>query len=112
MAKLPGKIIVEAQNVGKVQTMIELLHKHKDDLPVELMDSLNELADCDACEIGIDRLEELGINHCKVDCFIDNELFKGVISANKILKRVSTLKGYIYPDKFKLMNGDSVVVGW
>ena len=131
MAKSPEKIIVEAQNIAKVQTMIELLDKYKDDLPVELMDSLNELADCDACEYGVGSLAIFGCKPCDVECFIDGKKVNGIVSANIILKRITVypraydsnkdpehkeggfVESHRYPDNFAMkdMVGNELL-GW
>lgn len=113
------KMKLEVQGADKVETLIELLSKHIDSLPVELVNSLKDLADCDACEIGLDQLKNLGVNPHDVSCFIDNENIDRVVSANKILKRVSMFDDGVneiincYPDNFKMINKeDRQIVGW
>lgn len=88
------KMEVSVTDVDKVQTLIELLNKHQDSLPRELIDSLHELADCEACEINWHWLNSRGISGR-----IENTLgLDRIVSVNPILKRVKVIgEPDIYP---------------
>ena len=89
------KLQLSIVDTEKVQTMIELLHKYKDGLPRELMNSLDDLADCDACEYGVGSDLICGVPPYDVECYADNLKVNGVISVNIILKRLT-----VYPRSY------------
>lgn len=124
MAKLETKI--EIQSAPKVKTLVELLDKYRDDLPTELIDSLNDLSDCDQFEYGVDDIHRMAIP-CDwpiedIKCFIDGELNQNVSGVNTILKRVSVTRNEvvasgdcfvidkIYPKHFAIKAGDKVLI--
>lgn len=84
------EVNIEIQSVDKVKTMIDLLAKHIDELPAEVFDGLNELADCEACEIDVDWLIKAGFSPEDIEIVINGHVTKRVISINKVLKRVTT----------------------
>lgn len=91
----------EVQNADKVKTLIELLDKHRKSLPDDLIESLNDLADCDACEIGYDELASMGLTGVRLFC--GRKEIVDATSFNPILKRVT-----IYWSK----DGDIDVIGY
>lgn len=103
------KMEVSIADIDKVQTLIELLNKHQDSLPRELIDSLHELADCEVCEINRSWLDGRGISGR-----IENSLgLKRILSVNPVLKRVKVIGGPdIYPKEFALLAGGKVIVSW
>ena len=115
------KLQLSIVDTEKVQTMIELLHKYKDDLPTELMNSLDDLADCDACEFSMKKLQELGINPRTVKCTSNGDELSHVVSVNRILKRVLSCRNigrpeldyfYSYPDIFKMTSESTIICEW
>lgn len=85
MPKLEMKL--EIQDIDKVKTLIEILAKHQDSLPAEVVEQLELLADCDACEITPENIgAETGTKHPKIYC--DGVEVPNVVAVNKILKRV------------------------
>lgn len=126
MAKLEQSIEFQIQNSPKLKTLIELLDKHRDSLPVELMDSLSELADSDQFEYDALAVHELALSVGgeigDIQCFIDGELSERVSGVNTILKRVSLdtnqfapsggcfVVNQIYPKHFVIKSGDKVLI--
>ncbi len=85
MSKLEMKI--EVQDMDKVKTLIEILSKHQDSLPAEVVEQLQLLVDCDACEITPKNVgAETGTRFPKVYC--DGVEVPNVVAVNRILKRV------------------------
>lgn len=78
----------EVQNTDKIKTLIELLDKHRKSLPDDLIKSLNDLADCDACEIGYDELANMGLTGVRLFC--NGKEIVDATSFNPILKRVTS----------------------
>ena len=117
MAKLNTRMQVDVRAAERVQTLIHLLNKYLSDLPDELRQSLLELADCDACEFGLDEFAKAGgiVGQAETD-FHTTE----IISANPILKRVTYATGSDktwakhteYPEKFRLGCNGAVFVQW
>ena len=131
MAKLTKKIEIDALGMDKVQTMIDLLDKYRDELPKELQVQLKELADCDACEINTESLWGMGVNAAHVKSYVDGVTVNGIVSVNVILKRLTVypkrydgfdraecnkggfVESYKYPSNFVMndMEGNKVL-GW
>lgn len=82
------KVKLDIQNADKVQTLLTLLDKYRDSLPGELIDSLNDLADCEACEFDYDKLQSMGLSGVRL--FSDGVEIQDVTSFNLILKRVTS----------------------
>lgn len=82
------KVKLDAQNADKVQALLTLLDKYRDSLPCELIDSLSELADCEACEFDYGRLQSMGLSGVRL--FSDGVEIQDVTSFNLILKRVTS----------------------
>jgi hypothetical protein len=98
---------VEIQSADKVMTLIDLLELHRRDLPVELLSSLDDLADCERCEINHYSIREMGFEYAVGYC---NEVeVQDIRSVNKILKRVN-IGRHIYPDNFKLVANDGTII--
>lgn len=82
------KVKLDIQDADKVQTLLTLLGKYRDSLPVELIDSLNDLADCEACEFDYDKLQSMGLSGARL--FSDGVEIQDATSFNLILKRVTS----------------------
>lgn len=98
MAKLLEKIQIEVQSMDKVETLISLLSKYENELPAELLESLKTLADCDSCEIGNSEF----LSKLKKDRFTvisDGVTVGGVVSINKVLKRLTVYPKAYYENK-------------
>jgi len=122
----------------EVKTLVELLNKYADSLPVELKKSLNELADCDNFEIDCEQIN-LIIHHIdkargndlnisgKFKLVADGEEIKYIKSINPILKRVSfsnykdgnpkikdgaMVIGQAFPSKMKMTYRDVTLAEW
>lgn len=125
MAKMNLKL--EIQNSDKVKTLLELLHKHIDDLPEDLVKSLKEVADCDACELGREYICPK-LNDGDFKCMADGKEIKHVVTVNKILKRVkvyvsngadgfvtsgdSIFERELFPSTLKIMSGNETIIEW
>lgn len=83
------KTTIEIQNTEKVDTLIHLLNKYKEQLPCELVESVNNLADCEHCEIDAGTFELMGIG--AVDLLSNGVEINDVLSINPILKRVTKI---------------------
>lgn len=126
MAKLEQTIEFQIQNLPKVKTLIELLDKYRDGLPIELKESLNELADSDQFEYDTLAVHELALSAGgdidDIQCLIDGELSEKVSGVNTILKRVNLetnqvapsgdcfVVNQIYPKHFIIKTGDKVLI--
>lgn len=117
MAAMPKsvKIDIEAQNMDKVKTMIELLDRYRGSLPAELVSSLDDLADCEACEYGYKNINKLGFDVGSVEVFCDSQKIENAYSINPILKRVKAYMenrpgmGYeLFPEKLILSDGKDI----
>lgn len=85
MSKL--EMNLQIQDIDKVKTLIEILAKHQDSLPSEVVEQLELLADCNACEITPKNVgAETGTRFPKVFC--DGVEVPNVTAVNRILKRV------------------------
>lgn len=132
MAKLTSTMTFDIQGLDKVKTLVDLLSKYKPDLPKQLVESLEDLADCDECELSCqDIFAKFGTT--KLRAFVDGVECKGVTSVNTVLKRVSFYTNFeshnaketehkkrsfpdlstTYPVKFSITNesGDELM-GW
>ena len=114
MAKLElDKIGVEIVGIDKVKTLIELLGTNLDKLPEELAASVRECADSTVIEYNVGTITNMGFDLKSIECSIDT---KKVMSANKILKRVTVItdygSGHIYPEHFWIRCGDQTIVEW
>lgn len=112
MAKLQAKI--EVQGAEEIKTLIVLLDKYQDDLPGELVGALHDLADCDACEFGVDEFHNAAGVGAKVETDFHTDK---ILSVNKILRRVRYCgdKNEIleaYPEHFKLGANGHVFIQW
>lgn len=82
------KVKLDIQNEDKVQTLLTLLDKYRGSLPDELINSLNGLADCEACEFDCGSLQSMGLSGVRL--FSDGVEIQDVTSFNLILKRVTS----------------------
>ena len=82
------KVKLDIQNADKVQTLLTLLDKYRESLPCELINSLNDLADCEACEFDCGKLQSMGLSGVRL--FSNGEEIVDVTSFNLILKRVTS----------------------
>ena len=105
---------IEVQSLDKVQTLIDLLSENIKKLPENVVTALNELADCDHCEITSGSAEVVRLGF-PVKCIVDDSEIGEVISVNKVLKRVKYIEGaetkHSYHTNVKLVgkNGSMVV---
>ena len=102
------KIDFGVQGMDKVKALIELLDKHRDSLPSDLVASIDDLADCDEFEYSHENVNMLGFD-TNVVATCDGVKVLRVFSINVILKRVrcyaksaSAVTGEIYPKTFSL----------
>lgn len=109
MAKFDAEIEVNVAGLEKVQTLISLLESHVSELPDAIVSGLQELADCEECEIGIESVMRMGFKSAKV--IVDGEELKSVVSVNKILKRITLIGApCIYPEHVTLVSDTGVVI--
>lgn len=124
MAKMNIKL--EIQNTDKVKTLLELLREHINDLPADLVKSIKEVADCEACELGNDYFSRAtrGYEMDLQFIFDGYEVERGIVSVNKILKRVTMYDDYdggsltslreahVFPESFSAVAGGKTIVSW
>jgi hypothetical protein len=104
-------IDVNVLDFDKVKTLIELLHKHRYSIPEDLVESLLDLSDCDHCEIGVGNVSSP--SQCHV--MIDGKAAKGVVSVNKILRRVTLIDKsgemyFSYPKSASIISADNKIL--
>lgn len=114
MALLRESVKIEVSGADKVITLINLLDKYSEQLPIELIESLNELANCDQCEFDHDAFINAGGIVGETDTDFHT---KKIISVNKILKRVKWLDDdgnecESYPEKFTLKSNSKTLIQW
>lgn len=125
MSEVEAELKTQVQDTDLVKTMIELLDKYREDLPGELVESLDKLADCDAIEIGYDEVVEKAgdksILNLIYEGLPENVVGKPVFRINPILKRVTydesgEGKGLViqhcYPEKFKATVNGNLICEW
>jgi hypothetical protein len=106
MAKM--KVSVKVADLDAFRTLAELLCKHKDSLPKEIVDCVNGIADGDVFEFGYDEIAKLG--QIYATCFADGVEVKSTISVNKYLKRVKHADGFIYPSEMQLVSDSGITL--
>lgn len=123
MAKIPKKLTIDVVNTKLVKTLVELLELYKDELPEKLKDSLHELADHKAFELGGSYIKDF---KCIADGIeIQDKYF--ITTFNKILKRITYNKHdnghiitagenvaefYLKPKSVRILSGKTVLMEW
>jgi len=131
-------IEINVTGTDKIKTLIELLNRYADSLPVDLVASLKDIADCDHYELGYDRINFM---IAKVDTatgnepmrdgefklVADGEEIKHITSINPIVKSVTytcysgsnpkvkdgaIVLGKCYPSKMKMTYRDVTLAEW
>tara|TARA_R110002049_G_scaffold225946_6_gene397914 strand:+ start:1422 stop:1763 length:342 start_codon:yes stop_codon:yes gene_type:complete len=87
MAEL--KLDVNILGLGKVNLLVNLLVKHKDLLPKELLNSVLELVDCDEFEYDRGYFSSRGFGPITVHA--DGYEVSNVLSINPILKTIKVM---------------------
>ena len=109
MAKFDAKVELNVSGLDKVQTLICLLESHMSELPDAVVSGLQEIADCEECEIGRESISRMGFQSAKV--IVDGEELKAVVSVNKILKRITRIGApCVYPDHALLVSDEGTVI--
>lgn len=104
-------IDVNVAGADKLNTLAELLHKHRESLPAELVSSLVDLADCDECEVGVGNISSP--HSCRA--MIDGKVEDRVVSVNRILGRVTLIdasgeKYFKYPKSASIVSPDNKIL--
>ena len=109
---------IQVQNIDEVRTLLELLHKHWDQLPDELVESLRELADSSAQECDVGWWGERGYEGLEARFVLEGAVADVVYSFNPITRRV-TISDYpgaprrdVYPTVFSAYADGTRVAGW
>lgn len=131
-------IEIDIAGTDKIKTLIELINRYADSLPVALIASLKDIADCDHYELGCDKINSMiaridvatgnkSMCDSEFKLVADGEEIKHISSINPIVKSVTytcygddnpkikddaIVLGKCYPSKMKMTYRDVVLAEW
>ena len=124
MATSEIKLNVAVQSMDKFQTLIALLNRYQEELPIAVLGGIRDLADCEDCEINRESIERMGLSGVEL---IGSHVGDFEIeSVNPVLKRLTVIpsparltddgmhvfKKHVYLSSYSLRAGDVVIAEW